>query len=421
MTAGLRRLLPGAGVDRTAVAALTAGHVGADLFLGALPALIPFLVARHGIGYADAGLLVLAGSLASAILQPVAGIVGDRLEIPWLPPVGLALACAGLVAATSLHDLTATAIALLVGGVGVAVFHPEAVRATRDAGGASPGAALGLFAVGGTLGFALGPALTVPLAAAFGLATAGAVGALPLLAALALVASGPRRPGSRPGARRAHAGARDVRVFVLATAAAAALSGFIFGAMAFVPIWLADGLDAGVRLGSAVVAAMLVAGALGTYIGGRLSDARGRRIVIAGSLGLLVPLAAVLPLASLALALPLLIVIGLAMDASYYPLLATAQDALPDRGGLASGVVLGASVGVGTGCTALLGHLADTSGPRVALWGCAALAALALALAALTLRAAAASHDAPGRSSAASPRAACTAAGARSTVPSMSP
>jgi FSR family fosmidomycin resistance protein-like MFS transporter len=164
---------------------------------------------------------------------------------------------------------------------------------------------------------------------------------------------------------------------------------------------------------------MLVAGALGTYIGGRLSDARGRRIVIAGSLGLLVPLAAVLPLASLALALPLLIVIGLAMDASYYPLLATAQDALPDRGGLASGVVLGASVGVGTGCTALLGHLADTSGPRVALWGCAALAALALALAALTLRAA--SHDASGRSCTASARAAGAASGARSTVPSMSP
>jgi MFS transporter, FSR family, fosmidomycin resistance protein len=319
MTAALRRLLPGAGVDRPAVAALTAGHVGADLFLGALPALIPFLVARYDIGYADAGLLVLAGSLASAILQPVAGLVGDRLHVAWLPPLGLVLAGAGLVAATALHDLAATAIALIAGGVGVAIFHPEAVRATRDAGGASPGAALGLFAVGGTFGFALGPALAVPLAAAFGLGAAGLVAGLPLLAALALVVwapAGGRAGAVLPGARGG--GARDVRAFLLASAAATALAAFIFGVMAFVPVWFADDLGSSVRLGSAVVAIMLVAGALGTYAGGRLSDARGRRFVVAGSLGLLVPLALVVPLAPLALAVPLLVVVGLAMDASYY-------------------------------------------------------------------------------------------------------
>jgi MFS transporter, FSR family, fosmidomycin resistance protein len=404
MTAALRRLLPGAGVDRPAVAALTAGHVGADLFLGALPALIPFLVARYDIGYADAGLLVLAGSLASAILQPVAGLVGDRLHVAWLPPLGLILAGAGLVAATALHDLAATAIALIAGGVGVAIFHPEAVRATRDAGGASPGAALGLFAVGGTFGFALGPALAVPLAAAFGLGAAGLVAGLPLLAALALVVwapAGGRAGAVLPGARGG--GARDVRAFLLASAAATALAAFIFGVMAFVPVWFADDLGSSVRLGSAVVAIMLVAGALGTYAGGRLSDARGRRFVVAGSLGLLVPLALVVPMAPLALAVPLLVVVGLAMDASYYPLLATAQDALPDRGGLASGVVLGTSVGVGTACTALLGHLADAHGPQAALWGCAALAALAFALAVPALR---------GRR---------VGYAVRSTVPSMSP
>ncbi|MET0770595.1 MAG: MFS transporter, partial [Solirubrobacteraceae bacterium] len=135
MTALAQRVLPGAGVDRRAVASLTVGHLGADLFQGAVPALVPFLVRDRGLSYADAGLIVLAGSLASSFLQPLAGMLGDRLRAPWLPPLGLVLAAAGLAAGTAATTFAAIAAALLVGGLGVALFHPEAVRAARLAAG----------------------------------------------------------------------------------------------------------------------------------------------------------------------------------------------------------------------------------------------------------------------------------------------
>jgi FSR family fosmidomycin resistance protein-like MFS transporter len=180
-------------------------------------------------------------------------------------------------------------------------------------------------------------------------------------------------------------GARNRRVFSFASMAATARTGFAFGLMAFIPSWFAVELGSSLALGSVAVAAMLIAGAGGTYLGGRLSDAFGRTRVILISLAAVVPLAAVLPFAPAVPAIALLVLIGVAMDANFYPLVIVAQDALPDRVGLASGVVIGVSVGVGAGCTAVLGALADAHGLDAALWGCLALAVLALACAAAGL------------------------------------
>jgi len=373
--------------DRRAVALLSAGHLGADLFLGAVPALVPLFVAQRGMSYADAGLLVLAGSLASALMQPLAGLAGDRLRAPWLAPLGLLLTGAGLAAATLASGFLAIAAALLIGGLGVAIFHPEAIRATRAAAGSQPGRALGSFAACGNVGFALGPALAVPLGAAFGLAAAGAVALVPLAAALVLAIGARRAPDAAPArvAPRASAPA-DLRGFTLATASAVALSACLFGFMSFVPAWFGDELGASVGLGSAAVAGMLLAGAAGTYLAGRAGDAHGRGPVIAVALGALVPLCFLLPVTPVAVAFVVVLAIGLLVDGGWYPLLIVAQDAMPGRDGLAAGVVLGLSVGVGAGATALLGRLADAHGPGATLWGCAVLAASSLALALPALR-----------------------------------
>jgi FSR family fosmidomycin resistance protein-like MFS transporter len=78
---------------------------------------------------------------------------------------------------------------------------------------------------------------------------------------------------------------------------------------------------------------------------------------------------------------PLLVLLGLAMEGNFYPLVLIAQEALPGRVGFASGVTIGFSVGVGAGCTAVLGVVADAQGLTTALVACAGLVALALAFA----------------------------------------
>jgi FSR family fosmidomycin resistance protein-like MFS transporter len=178
----------------------------------------------------------------------------------------------------------------------------------------------------------------------------------------------------------------DLAGFAFATASAVALSACIFGLMSFVPAWFGDELGASVGLGSAAVAGMLLAGAVGTYRAGRAGDEHGRGPVIAVALGALAPLCFLLPLTPVAPAFVIVLAIGLLVDGGYYPLLIVAQDALPDRDGLAAGVVLGLSVGGGAGATALLGRLADAQGPGATLWACAALATASLALALPALR-----------------------------------
>jgi FSR family fosmidomycin resistance protein-like MFS transporter len=377
----IARLLP-EGIDRRALAALTAGHVGSDVFQGAVPALVPFYVRERGWSYAAAGLLVLIGSLGSSLLQPLAGAIGDRLAAVWLIPAGLLLASAGLVTAGLVESYSAVMAGLALGGLGVAVFHPEAVRAARHAAGPHPGSALGVFAVGGNAGFALGPALIAPCVLLFGLSGAALVGLVPLLAA-AVIAVNWRRidPRVDSGAAVEAGLADDWPLFALASSAAIARTAYMFGLMAFVPAWFAASLGHSVQLGSAAISAMLAAGAFGTYLGGRLSDRFGQPRVIVWSLVLVVPMCALLPFSPVLVVIPLLVLIGVTMDANFYPLVIVAQNALPDRVGFASGVVIGISVGVGAGVVALLGVVADHSGLTTTLHACTGLAALAALLA----------------------------------------
>lgn len=377
----IARLLP-EGIDRRALVALTTGHVGSDVFQGAVPALVPFYVRERGWSYAAAGLLVLVGSLGSSLLQPLAGAIGDRLAAVWLIPAGLLLASAGLVTAGLVESYAAVMAGLALGGLGVAVFHPEAVRAARHAAGPHPGSALGVFAVGGNAGFALGPALIAPCVLLFGLSGAALVGLVPLLAA-AVIAVNWRRIDPRVDSRAAvEVGpADDWPLFALASSAAIARTAYMFGLMAFVPAWFAASLGHSVQLGSAAISAMLAAGAFGTYLGGRLSDRFGQPRVIVWSLVLVVPMCALLPFSPVLVVIPLLVLIGVTMDANFYPLVIVAQNALPDRVGFASGVVIGISVGVGAGVVALLGVVADHSGLTTTLHACTGLAALAALLA----------------------------------------
>jgi MFS transporter, FSR family, fosmidomycin resistance protein len=364
------------------VLALTVGHAGADLFQGAVPALVVFWVAERGYSYAAAGLLVLAGSLASSLLQPLVGVFGDRVHAPWLVPLGLVLAAAGLAVAGLVPRYGVTFAALVLGGLGVAVFHPEAVRAARAAAGPHAGAAIGVFAVGGNAGFALGPALIAPAVLVAGLRGTAIVALVPLLAA-ALIAWRARAAGADGGTADAgEAGAAQPVRFAAAATAATLRTGFMFGLLAFVPAWFDRRLGAGAGAGNAAVAAMLAAGALGTYLGARAGDRVGHPRVAIVSLALAVPLGVLVVPAGHAgwpLAAGLLVVVGIVMDANFYPLVLVAQDALPGRVGLASGVTIGLSVGIGAGIVALLGLLADARGTEAALYASAGLALAALA------------------------------------------
>ena len=130
---------------------------------GAVPALLPFLVAQRGYSYGAASALVLAATVASSIVQPLFGLASDRHSMPWLMPAGLLLAGVGLAVAGLVHPYGLTFAAITLSGLGVAAYHPEASRYANYVSGRRRATGMSLFSVGGNAGFALGPLVVTPL------------------------------------------------------------------------------------------------------------------------------------------------------------------------------------------------------------------------------------------------------------------
>jgi len=145
-----------------------------DLYMGAAPALVPFLVAFRGYTYTQAGGVVLAATLLSSLAQPVFGVLADRRSRWWVDRAGLGLAAAGIAVSGLLDSYLAVCAAMVVSGLGAAAYHPEATRAVHRTGTGDTG--MSWFSFGGLIGFAAGPALVGGVVAIAGL------GATPLLA-----------------------------------------------------------------------------------------------------------------------------------------------------------------------------------------------------------------------------------------------
>lgn len=373
-------------LDRKGLGVLGAGHLCADMCQGAVPALLPFLATERGYSYAALGSLVLFSGIASSFIQPIFGLLADRAGRPWLIPVGVLLGGGGVAAVGVVSSYPATAVAVAVSGLGVAAFHPEAARFANFASGAHHGRGMSLFSVGGNAGFALGPLLTTPLVVLFGLPGTLGLLVLPLIAGTLILRELPHLQGLERRAITADEESGSSReddwgALSRLGALVCLRSGIYFGLQAFIPAYFVVQLGGTESLGNAALAAMLVAGAVGTVAGGLLVDRVGPRFVVIGSMVLLLPLLTALPLVGKTAAFVLLMPIGFLTIANFSVTVVLGQAFLPSRLGLASGLMMGAAIGVGGIAAALLGVLADAEGVKAVLWAIAIMPLPALLLA----------------------------------------
>jgi FSR family fosmidomycin resistance protein-like MFS transporter len=372
-------------MDRRAMTVLSLGHLCVDLCQGALPALLPFLIAAHGWSYGEASGLILAATVSSSVIQPIFGHMSDRRSLPWLMPGGVALAAGGIALAGVAGDYWLTFVVIVASGLGVAAYHPEASRFASYVGGARRATAMSVFSVGGNAGFALGPVFVTPLALALGLAGTPLVAVLPAAVAVLLVIELGRLRTFHPVAGSQDAGAEreadQWRPFIRLAWAVAARSVLYFGLMTLVPLYFVDELHASAATANTALTAMLAAGAVGTLIGGRLADRFGRRVVLRTTLAVLTPLIFVFLISGVGVAIVTLALIGAATIATFSVTVVMGQEYLPNRLGIASGVTLGLSIGIGGVGAAVLGQVADAYSLRTALAIVALLPLPALALA----------------------------------------
>jgi FSR family fosmidomycin resistance protein-like MFS transporter len=366
------------------MAALSSGHFATDFAGGALPALLPFYVDKFGLSYTLAAVVMLASAISSSVVQPLFGLWSDRRGAIWLLPAGVLLAGLGMAVAAVAPTYGLVLLFVVVAGLGTAAFHPEGSKFAAFASGGRRASAMSLFSIGGNLGYALGPTIATPLVLAFGL-KGGLLLALPaVVVTVALLrlagflkSFAPQTGHGAPSPDPDRIGALLVLLAVIAFRSVA-----WFGLITFVPLWEVS-LGHSKAHGSHLLSLMLLAGGLGTLAAGPLADRFGRRPVLLVSTAATAPLILVFVIVGGVPGAIALAGVGISVIGTFGVTMVMSQEYLPRHIGMASGLSVGLSIGLGGIGAVALGAVADSIDLRVALYVSAASALVALALAVL--------------------------------------
>ncbi|MFZ0877448.1 MAG: MFS transporter [Pseudonocardiaceae bacterium] len=356
--------------NRAGVGLLTFSHVVNDLYQGAVPAIIPFLVAEYHYSYLAVTGITLAATFISSVAQPAFGMLTDRRPLPWLLVAGMLVAAAGVAISGIAPSYALVWLAIAVSGAGIAAYHPEASRAARLAAGASA-QGMSWFALGGNVGFALAPVTVTPILLATGLhgtvllilpAAVAAVIVWPLLHRLVPDTAGVRVIGVSGNSND------DWRSFIWLTGVVICRSILFVGMSSFLALYVISHFHQSTEVGSAALVVFTAAGAVSTIAGGWLADRYGRLPTI--RIGYLLALPGLLGLVlapTLATAFVAAVVCGIGIYIPFSVHTTLGQEYLPNRLGTASGVTLGLAVSAGGIVAPALGALADAHGLGTAL------------------------------------------------------
>ena len=353
------------------IALLSVGHFVVDLNQGSLPALLPVLKSAHQLSYAAVAMIVLAGNVASSIVQPVFGYFADQTAPRWMLPASVLLTGAAF-AALGLVPGYAAILALVVAmGLGVAAYHPEAYKTATNVAGERKATALSWFSLGGNVGVALGPPVITALVTVAGLM--GSLGLLvpTLIASLLLLAVLPSFSQSAAPRAAAAAAARGVNMpyaMAVLILVVTIRSWTTLGFTTFVPFYYIDILGADPRLVGPLLFVFLGAGAVGTVIAGPFADRWGPRAFMQWVLLAALPFGALFLLTRGVLAFVMLGIFGALLTSSFTVSVVLGQAYLPRSAGMASGLIVGFAIGAGGLGVTALGWVADRYGLPAALW-----------------------------------------------------
>ena len=362
-------------------------HMLNDLMQSLIPALYPMLKQQFHLDFTQVGMITLAFQLTASLLQPTVGIYTDRRPQPYSLAIGMGATLIGLVLLSLARNYAMVVFAAGMVGIGSAVFHPEASRVARMASGGRYGFAQSLFQVGGNIGGAIGPLLAafIVLPRGQGAIAWFSLGALLAMMVLARVgmwyAAHPRHSQAAVRAASGASGFSRARVvFCIFVLMLLVFSKNVYTASlsSFFTFYLIERFQLSVHDAQVQLFVFMTAIAVGTLIGGPLTDRIGRRPMIWISIIGALPFTLALPYASLFWAGVLTVVIGLLMASAFPAILVYAQELVPGRVGLVSGMFFGFAFGLGGLGAAAMGRIADATSVSFVFQLCSYLPAIGL-------------------------------------------
>jgi len=369
------------------LAAISFCHLLNDMMQSVIPAVYPILKDTYRLDFGQIGLITLTSQLTASLLQPLVGLYTDRRPTPYSLPVGMTFTMVGLILIASAPSFAMVLAAVALVGMGSAVFHPESSRVARMASGGRHGLAQSLFQVGGNAGSSLGPLLAAFIVLPAGQRSIAWFSLAALVAIAVLLRVGAwyqRHPSMTPKSRamrvtQSHLPRRQI-AWAMAVLIALIFSKYFYLAslVSYYTFYLIGKFHLSVQTAQVHLFVFLGAVALGTVVGGPVGDRIGRKYVIWCSILGVLPFTMALPYANLFWTEILTVIIGLVLASAFSAILVYAQDLLPGRVGMVSGLFFGLAFGMGGVGAALLGKLADAKGIEYVYRVCAFLPAIGL-------------------------------------------
>jgi len=386
-----RSALPAPTADATVfgiIAAISACHLINDMLQSLLPAIYPSLKTELGLSFSQIGLVTLVYQMTASILQPLIGLYSDKRPTPLALPGGTLFSLTGLMVLSVAHSYGLLLVGASLLGMGSSVFHPESSRVARMAAGRRHGFAQSMFQVGGNAGSALGPLAAAIVVLRWGQSSLAFFAMLALLSCAILwnVSQWYRHHGlarlslHKKGAKGILALPRGKVLGGIAVLLALIFSKYVYLASltSYFTFYLIHRFGVSVDVAQLHLFAFLAAVAIGTIAGGPLGDRFGRKYVIWFSILGALPFTLLLPHASLFWTGPLTVTIGLILASAFPAIVVYAQDLVPGKIGMISGLFFGFSFGMGGVGAAVLGEVADRSGIETVYTICAFLPAIGL-------------------------------------------
>jgi FSR family fosmidomycin resistance protein-like MFS transporter len=351
-------------------------HLLNDLIQSLIPALYPLLKAEFNLDFTQIGLITLAFQLTASLLQPTVGFYTDKRPQPYSLALGMGSTLIGLLLLSVATSYTIVLIAAALIGTGSAIFHPEASRVARMASGGRYGTAQALFQVGGNVGQAIGPLLAAFIILPHGQGAIAWVSMAALIAMAFLTRVGMWYGANlRPTLKTVSAtiesqvsGLPRGRVLFLITILMVLLFSknvYTSSLTSFFTFYLIERFDLPVQAAQVQLFIFMAAIAVGTLLGGALTDRIGRRPMIWISILGVLPFTMALPYADLFWTGVLIIIIGLITASAFPAVLVYAHEVMPGRVGLVSGMFFGFAFGLGGLGAAIMGGIADMYGIAV--------------------------------------------------------
>lgn len=353
--------------------ALSVSHCLNDMLQSVISAVYPLFKDDLSLSFAQIGLITLVYQMAASVFQPLTGLVFDKRPVAWSLPIGMSFTLVGmlnLAFATNLHWLLASVFVI---GIGSSVLHPEASRITFLASGGKRGLAQSLFQVGGNLGGSLGPLLVALLVAPYGRHNIALFAIFAVIAILVMIPicrwyrSYLNHIKRRPMLARAEAArplSSKLTVIAISILMILIFSKYIYMASltSYYTFYLIEKFGVTIQQSQLFLFVFLVATAIGTLIGGPVGDKIGRKYVIWVSILGTAPFSLLMPHVGLALTVVLSFCVGLMLSSAFPAILLYAQELLPNKLGLISGLFFGFAFGVAGIASAVLGGMADKFG-----------------------------------------------------------